>query len=417
MDVVVERCAGLDVHSRQVTACALWHTAGGRLGEAKAEFATTAAGLSRLVAWLREHGVSAVGMEATGVYWMPVYAALEAAEGFDLTLANAHQVKGLPGRKTDMNDAAWLARLIRHGLVRKSLVPPKPIRELRDLTRYRRSLVEAQASERRRLIKLLDAADLKLAAVLSDVFGVSGRAILRAIVEGGHSAAAMAKLARGAARRKRPQLIDALEAEVAPHRRQLIALQLARVEAAEVDIESLDRQIAAKLEPYAAQMALLVSIPGIDWVVGATIIAELGVDMTAFPSAGHAAAWAGVCPGSNQSAGKRKPTGARKGNSHLKTALCNAAIAATRKRGCGLKAKYHAIKARRGGGRAAMAIGHKLLILVYHVLATGQPYREPDAAQQHKRNAERDAKRHVRRLQRLGFHVTLAPAQEPAHAL
>jgi transposase len=417
MEVVVERCAGLDVHSRQVTACALWRESDGRLGKTKAEFATTAAGLAKMAGWLREHGAAAVGMESTGVYWMPVYARLEEAGGFDLTVANARHIKAVPGRKTDMNDAEWLARLIRYGLVRKSFVPPKELRDLRDLTRYRRSLVEAQGAERRRLIKLLDAADVKLAGVLSDVFGVTGRAILRAIIAGGQSAAAMAKLARGQVRKKRPQLIDALAVEVDAHRRRLLAMQLARVEAAEADIAALDSEIVARLAPYAEQMALLTTIPGIDWVTAATIIAEIGIDMAPFPSAAHLAAWAGVCPGNNESAGKRRRTGARKGNAYLKTALRNAAIGASRTRGSFFKTKYSKLEVRRGGGRAALALGHKLLVIAYHVLRSGEPYRELGEHYHDKRNADRTVRRCVRRLQNLGFTVTIAPAPpEMAHA-
>ena len=417
MEVVVERCAGLDVHSMQVVACALWRQAGGRVGKATAEFVTTAAGLAKLVGWLREQGVLAVGMESTGVYWMPVYAALESAGGFELTVANARHIKAVPGRKTDMNDAEWLARLLRYGLVRKSFVPLKPIRDLRDLTRYRRSLVEAQGSERRRLIKLLEAADVKLAGVLSDVFGVTGRAILRAIIAGEQNPVAMAKLARGHARKKRPQLIDALMVAVDPHRRALLAMQLARVEAAEADLAALDGEIAARLEPYAQQMALLATVPGIDWVVAATIIAEIGVDLSMFPTAAHLAAWAGVCPGNNESAGKRKPTPARKGNTYLKTALCNAAVAASRKRGSFFKAKYHKLKIRRGGGRAALALGHKLLVIAYHLIQSGEPYRELGEDYHDTRDVERSARRYVHRLQNLGFTVTIMPAQNPAHAL
>ncbi len=411
MEVVAERCAGLDVHRSVIVVCALLPDAKGRLGKARAEFPTTAGGLWKLAAWLKERSVSKVGMESTGVYWMPVYAVLEQAGGFDLIVANAQHIKAVPGRKTDINDAEWLARLVRHGLVRKSFVPPKPIRDLRDLTRYRRTLVEAQASERRRLIKLLEMADVKLAGVMSDVFGVSGRAILRALLEGSKTAADMAKLALGSLRKKRCQLIDALSVQLDDHHRHLLAIQLGRVEAAEADIADLDRQIAVRLAPYAEQMKLLTDIPGIDWVVAAIIIAEIGVDMSVFPSAGHLSAWSGVCPGNNESAGKRKPTGARKGNPHLKTALCNAAIGASRRRGSFFKAKYHKLKARRGGGRAALAIGHKLLVCAYHILSTGAVYQDLGDNHLDKRDVKRSAQRHVRHLESLGFSVTIAPTQ------
>mgnify|MGYP005819348033 CR=1 FL=1 len=417
MDIVAERCAGLDVHRSSIVACVMTSAGGGRTKKVAATFLTTAAGLGRLVGWLREQAASVVGMESTGVYWMPIYAALEAAGGFEVIVANAHTIKGAKGRKTDMNDAEWLASLVRVGMLRSSFVPPKPIRDLRDLTRYRRTLVEAQASERRRLIKLLEATDVKLAGVLSDVFGVCGRAILRALIDGEQTPAEMARLARGRLRQKRPQLIDALGARLDPHHRRLLAVQLGRVEAAEAEIAALDALIAEHLAPYATQLELLRAIPGIDWVGAATIIAEIGVDMTVFPSARHLAAWAGVCPGNHESAGKRKPTGSRTGNVHLKTALCNAAAGAARKGGSYFKDKYHKLKSRRGGGRATLAIAHKLIVVAYHILADGTPYRDLGDSYLDKRNAKRSAERYVRFIERLGFAVALTPLPETANPL
>ena len=417
MEAVVERCAGLDVHRSSIVGCVMTSAGGGRTKKVAATFATTAAGLGRLVGWLREHAVSAVGMESTGVYWMPLYATLEAAGGFEVIVANPNAIKGTKGRKTDMNDAERLAGLVRVGSLASSFVPPKPIRDLRDLTRYRRTLVETQASERRRLIKLLEASNVKLAGVLSDVLGVCGRAILRALIAGEQPPAEMVKLARGRLRQKRPQLFDALAGRLDPHHRNILAMQLARVEAAEADIKALDAHIAEHLAPYGCQLELLRAIPGIDWVVAATIIAEVGIDMTVFPTARHLAAWAGVCPGNHESAGKRKPTGARSGNAYLKTALCNAATSAARKTGSYFKDKYHKLKSRRGGGRAAMAIAHKLLVIAYHILSDGTAYRELGETYLDKRNAQRSANRYVRRLESLGFVVTLAPAPAAANPL
>lgn len=413
MEVIAAQCAGLDVHRSVIVGCALLGEGRGRVRKVRGEFATTRAGLERLLAWVRELGITHIGMESTGVYWMPAYAVLEGAGGFTVLVVNAQHAKAIKGRKTDVKDAEWLAQLVRHGLVRGSFVPPRPIRELRDLTRYRRTLVENQASERRRLIKVLEMADIKLAGVISDIFGVSGRAILRALIAGDQTAVEMSKLARGNLRRKRRQLIDALAGELAEHQRHMLALQLARVEADEADIAALDQQIADRLAPYAAQMAQLVTIPGIDWVVAATIIAEIGVDMSVFPSAGHLAAWAGACPGNNESAGQRKPTGARIGNPYLKTALCNAAIAASRKRGSFFKAKYHKLKSRRGGGRAALAIAHKLIVCVYHMLSTNAAYRELGEDYFDKRDTQRATRRYVRRLRDLGFAVLLQPLAQP----
>jgi len=396
-----------------IAACALLSDEHGRARQVKSQFVTTRAGLERLAAWLRGLGVRDVGMESTGVYWMPVFAVLEAAGGLELLVLNPEHVKGIKGRKSDMKDAEWLANLVRHGLVRGSFVPPKPIRELRDLTRYRRTLVENQGSERRRLVKLLEAADIKLAGVVSDIFGVSGRAILRALIAGGQSAVAMSKLVRGRLRQKRALVIDALAGELAEHQRDLLAMQLARVEADEADIAALDRWIDERLAPYAQQMALLMTIPGIDRVVAATVIAEIGVDMSVFPSSRHLAAWGGTCPGNHESAGKRKPIGARNGNPYLKTALCNAATAAARKRGSFFKAKYHKLKSRRGGGRAALAIAHKLLVCIYHMLSGKTSYRELGEDYFDIRDTQRAARRYVRRLQDLGFSVILQPHREP----
>jgi len=295
--------------------------------------------------------------------------------------------------------------------MRKSFVPPKPIRDLRDLTRYRRTLVETQASERRRLIALLETVDIKLASVLSDVLGVTGRAILRALIAGHQTAAEMARLAQGAARKKLSQLTEALGGRLDGHHRRILSIQLARVEAAEADIAAIDQDIAARLAAYDAEIGLLIGIPGFDRVVAGSVIAEIGTDMTAFPTPQHLAAWAGVCPGNNQSGGKHKPSRARKGNTHLKTALCNAATAAARKRGSFFKAKYHSLKARRGGGRAALAIAHKLLVCVHHMLANGTLYQELGEHHAQQYDRERRAKAHVRKLKSLGYTVEIHPAE------
>ena len=417
LPAVRERCAGLDVHRSTIVACATFPLGGGRLKKMWNEFATTAAGLAHLAAWLKELGVTHVGMEATGVYWMPVYAVLEAAGCFDITVVNPHHAKALRKRKTDIKDAEWLAYLVRHDLVNKSFVPAKPFRDLRDLTRYRRSLVEAQASERRRLIKLLEAADIKLAGVMSDVFGVSGRAILRVLISGGQSAAEMAKLARGHLRKKRPQLVEALSVDVDAHRRQLLAIQLARVEAAETDIGVLDKQIAAHLAPYQDHVALLTTVPGVDWVTAAIIIAEIGVDLSSFPTVGQFAAWIGVCPGNNESAGKSKAIGARRGNPYLTAALCNAATSAARRRGSFFKAAYHRLKSRRGSGRAALAIAHKLATAVYHMFTRGTPFHDLGEAHHDTKHVRRSARRYVERLERLGFTVILQPIESETVAV
>ena len=374
MQVIIERCAGFDVHQETVVACVLIGAPGEWPRKQVRTFRTMTRDLEALRDWLQELGVTQVGMESTGVYWRPVYAVLEGH--FDLIVGNARHIRNVPGRKTDVKDAEWIADLVRHGLIAKSFVPPAPQRELRELLRYRRKLVESQAAERNRLLRLLETANIKLASVASDVFGVSGRAMLKALIEGSASAEAMADLARGQLRRKRDDLVLALEGRMEEHHRFLLATQLRRLEAAEQDIAALDDRIEAKLKIYRVQHGRLMQIPGVDWVVAAVLIAEIGVDMSVFLSVYHLAAWAGVCPGNHESAGKQKSGRARKGNVHLRTMLVGAATSAARTKGAYLKDKFHRLKARRGAMRAALAIAHKILVAAYHMLAKGLPYRE-----------------------------------------
>ena len=282
MRVIVERCCGLDVHQETVVACLLIGASGDRPTKEVRTFRTVTRDLEALRDWLAAAGETHVGMESTGVYWRPVYAVLEGH--FDLTVGNARHIRNVPGRKTDVKDAEWIADLVRHGLIAKSFVPPRPLREMRELLRYRRKLTESQAAERNRLLKLLETANIKLASILSDVFGVSGRAMLRALIEGRASVEAMADLARGQLRRKRSDLILALEGRMEQHHRFLLATQLRRLEAIEQDIAALDLRINERLEPYRAPHALLMQIPGVDWLVAAVLIAEIGVDMSVFLS-------------------------------------------------------------------------------------------------------------------------------------
>src|SRR5437773_4316112 len=294
MQILVERGCGLDVHQATVVACLLMVLKNGTLQKQIQTFGTTTRELIRLREWLLSEGCTDLAMESTGVYWKPIYAILEGA--FHIVVANAEQVKKVPGRKTDVKDAEWLADLLCHGLLRSSFVPPKPIRELRDLTRYRRKLVESQATERNRLLKLLESANIKLASVATDVFGVSGRLMLRAMIAGKASAQEMADLAKGLLRKKIPQLELALEGKLEEHHRFLLKLQLDRLETAEKDLAFLEQRIQEKLNPYAAQLTLLQEIPGVDWTLAAVIIAELGLDMSVFQNASQLTSWAGVCP-------------------------------------------------------------------------------------------------------------------------
>jgi transposase len=405
MQAVVERGCGLDVHQATVVACLLVRRKKGTVHKQLRSFGTTTRELVSLRDWLVAEGCTHVGMESTGVYWKPVYAILEGA--FQIVVANAQHVKKVPGRKTDVKDAEWLADLLCHGLLRPSFVPPKAIRELRDLTRYRRKLVEAQATERNRLLKVLECANIKLASVASDVFGVSGRLMIRALIEGQATPQEMAKLAKAQLRKKIQELEPALEGKLEPHHRFLLALQLNRVEAAEADLATLEEQIQQKLEPYAAQMALLDEIPGVNRGLAAVIIAELGVDMKVFESVSQLASWAGVCPGSNESAGKRKSSRTTKGNVYLRTALVEAAHCAAKTKGTYLRDKFYRLKARRGHKRAAVAIGHKILVATYHMLSQNVPYNDLGDLYLDKLNKHHLTRNLVRRLERLGFDVTL----------
>jgi len=402
---MVERGCGLDVHQATVVACLLIVRKGGRVQKQMRTFGTTTRDLVNLREWLLSEGCTHLAMESTGVYWKPVYAILEGA--LEIVVANAQHVKKVPGRKTDVKDAEWLADLLCHGLLRSSFVPPKPIRELRDLTRYRRKLVESQAAERNRLLKLLETANIKLSSVATDVFGASGRLMLRALIEGKATPQEMAVLAKGKLRNKIPELELALEGNLQEHHRFLLELQLQRLEAAEKDLAMLEQRIQQKLEPYATQMQLLDEIPGVDWGVAAVVIAELGVDMSVFQTVSQLVSWAGICPGNNESAGKRKSSRITKGNVYLKTALVEAANAAARAKGTYLRDKFYHLKARRGYKRALVAVAHKMLVATYHMLSHNVSYNELGDLYLDKLNKHHLTRNLVHRLERLGFEVTL----------
>ena len=341
-------------------------------------------------------------MESTGVYWKPIYAILEGA--FEIVVANAQHVKKVPGRKTDVKDAEWIADLLCYGLLRSSFVPPKPIRELRDLTRYRRKLVESRSAERNRLLKLLN---IKLASVASDVFGASGRLMLEALVEGKTTPQEMAELAKKQLRKKIPELELALEGRMEEHHRFLLRLQLRRLQAVEQDLGVLEHRIQEKLQPYAAELTLLAEIPGVDGTLAAGIIAEMGVDMSVFGSVSQLASWAGICPGNNESGGKRKSSRIPKGNVYLKTTLVEAANAAAKAKGTYLRDKFYRLKARRGYKRAAVAVAHKILVAIYHMFSQRVCYNELGDLYLDKLNKHHLTRNLVHRLERLGYTVTL----------
>src|SRR5688572_14535404 len=403
MEAIIERCCGLDVHKDVVVACVLIGPPEERVRKEIRTYRTTMAKLEELRDWLGEAGCTHVGMESTGVYWVPVYAVLEGH--FDLIVGNASHMKNVPGRKTDVKDAQWIAELIRCGLVRKSFVPPKWQRALRDLTRYRRKLVEAQASERNRLQRLLETCNVKLASVASDVFGKSGREMLRALIQGETSPEQMAKLARGRLRKKLDGLVLALRGHVEAHHRFMLQIQLNRVEDIEADISVIDGKIDEAIAPHRAVFERLITIPGVDRVVAVTVIAELGVDMNVFPTMAHAAAWAGVCPGNNESAGKRLGQQKRRGNVHLCSALVQAAMGASKTKDTYLKARFWKIAGRAGKKRAAVAAAHSILTAVYEMLKGGVKYKDLGGDYLDRFLNRRAEKHLVQRLRSMGYEV------------
>ena len=407
MDTLYPRCAGLDVHKETVAACVRHQGPRGRARQEVRTFATHTAGLLELADWLAAEGVTHVAMESTGVYWKPVFHVLEGR--FELLLVNAEHVKKVPGRKTDVKDCQWIAQLLQHGLLRASFVPPAPIRELRDLTRQRAQLVGERVRVGNRIQKVLEDANVKLAGVASDVLGMSGRAMLRAIVAGEADPAKLAELALGRLREKIPALRQALAGRVSDHHRFLLGLLLDQLGQLEGLIARLEARIAEGLAPFAEEVRRLMTIPGISRTVAEVVLAEAGPDLAAFPSAAHLASWAGLCPGNNESAGKQKGGRARKGNRWLRTALVQAAWAAGRAKGTYLQAQFRRLSARRGAKRAAMAVGHTVLVMVYHVLSRGEPYRELGADYLDKLAPDRLTRNLVKRLERLGHKVTLEP--------
>ncbi|MQB01745.1 MAG: IS110 family transposase [Actinobacteria bacterium] len=363
--------------------------------------------------WLAELGVTVVGMESTGVYWKPVYYVLE--DDFETQLLNAQHLHHVPGRKTDVADAAWIAELVEFGLVRASFVPPRPIRQLRDLTRYRKSVIEERAREVQRLHKVLEDAGIKLAGFTSKVLTKSGRAMLDALVAGGRDTAALAELAKGRMRPKIPQLREALEGRFSEHHALIVAEMLARVDHADATIQRLSERIDEVISPFVADVELLRTIPGVDRRTAEVIIAEIGADMGRFPSAGHLASWAGICPGNNESAGKHHSGRTRKGSKWLRKALVEAAHAAARSKNTYLSAHYHRIRGRRGPKKAAVATGHSILVIAYHLLERREPYSDLGADYFVERQSKQSyQQRLIRQLERMGNKVTVEPLPNAA---
>jgi len=440
MEVIYERCAALDVHKKMITACRVYTKPNGRKDQETVTFGTITAELLRLLDWLLGWGCTHVAMEGTGVYWKPVYNILEGH--MEILLANAHHAKQVPGRNTDVSDAEWLADLLRHGLLRGSFVPSRPQRELRDLTRQRTNLVREKAGVVNRLQKVLEDANIKLASVVSDVMGVSARAMLEEIVAGQADPAALAELARGRLRNKRAELEQALVGRVSDHHRFLLVTHLTRIDFLEEQIEHFNQRIAAHIqqesplpstEPskdasaeltrdedgpptYAQAVELLDTIPGIDRWLAELMVAEMGTDMSPFPSDKHLASWAGVAPANNESAGKRRSGKTPPGNRVLCKGLVQAAQGAKRKKNTYLAAQYHPIAARRGTKRATVAVAHSVLVIAYHVLSRPEPYRELGGNYFDERKRESVANRLMHRLQKLGYQLTLTTKPAAAQA-
>jgi transposase len=405
METIVERPAGLDVHKAWVTACVRIPAAGGGREEQIAEFQATVSGLLTLRDWLAAHRVTEVTMEATGVYWKPVWAILE--DEFECRLVNARHVKQVPGRKTDVSDAAWICRLAEAGLLRASFVPPKPIRSLRNLTRYRKTQICERQREANRLHKALEDTGIKLDCVASDILGVSGRAMLEALISGTTDPELLADLAKGRMRAKIPALREALEGRFDHLHAVWIGAILAHVDFLDAQIASLTETIAAEIAPFELAVEMLRSIPGVQRRTAEVIVAEIGTDMSCFPSAKHLASWAGQCPGNDQSAGKRRSGRTRKGSKWLDWALEESALAAVRVNDAYLAAQYQRLRPRRGHKKALGAVKHSIIVAVWHMLTTGELYRELGGDYFRKRDPERTTKRLVAQLEALGHHVTL----------
>jgi transposase len=413
VEVLVERCAALDVHKDTVMACVRRRGVGRRREQEVREFRTWTSTLAELREWLAAERVSQVAMEATGVYWRPVWSALESMQGVELLLVNAHHVKNLPGRKTDVADACWLAQLLECGLLRGSFVPPPVIARLRDLTRYRTRLVQDRAREVQRVQKMLEIAGVKLDSVVSDVTGKAARRMLDALVAGNTDVDEMADMALTRMRPKIAELRLALAADVTDHHRLMLSLHLDHIDQLTATIARLDQEVRREINPFADQVQLLATIPGIAQRTAEIIIAEIGVEMTRFPTAGHLASWAGMCPGLHESAGKRRSGQARKGNQALRVALCEAAWSAARTRDTYLAAQFRRFARRMGKkneGKAIFAVAHTLLGIIWHVLANNASYHELGVDYFDRRDQQAEVRRHVAALRRLGHDVTLTPA-------
>jgi len=405
MQPILKSCCGLDVHKSMILAC----IAHGPLDKPPKfeirKFPTMTNDLRKLSEWMKEYGVTAVAMESTGIYWKPIFNILE--DDFDIVLANAQHIKNVPGRKTDVKDCQWIAHLFRNGLISGSFIPPRDIRELRDLTRTRKKLVGAMASEKNRVQKVLEDANIKISSVVSKVFGVSSLAMICALLEKDElSADEIAEMAKGKLKNKVNQLVEALNGNVTDHHRFLLKQHLGHIDFLVEEIKEFDEEIQRRLVPYQKEFKDIQSVTGIKGVSAASVIAEIGVDMSRFPDEAHISSWAGVCPGNNESAGKKKSGKTRRGNNYLKATLTESAWAAARTKETAFSAMYRNIAGRRGTKRALVAVGHQILIEVYRVLETGDRYQDAGAEAVTERRLKNREQRMVRELKRCGYNVS-----------
>ena len=407
MEVKYRRCCGLDVHKDTVVACVRIVSGGEVVSEVRT-FQTTTASLIALSRWLAENGCTHVAMEATGVYWKPVWHIL--ADGdFQLVLANASHVKNVPGRKTDVNDATWLADLLAHGLIRASFVPDTQTQELRNLLRTRKQLVREKASHILRIQKTLEDANIKLDSVITDVMGMSGRAMIEALIAGENNPAKLARLANYRLKTSQEKLREALRGRVTKHHRFLLRLHLSQIDGLDASIAAIDQQVEAGIAPFRTAVDLVTSVPGVGSLGAQVIVSEIGTDMGRFPSDSHLISWAGICPRNDESAGKRRSNRLRKGAPWLKTTLVQCAWAAVRKKDSYLQAQFHRIKSRRGPKKAIMAVAASILTAIYHMLKDGTLYQDLGANHFQSRSKGQQTKRLVKRLADLGYDVALAP--------
>ena len=408
MDQLIARVAGLDVHKATVVATVRTPTADGSRASRTETFGTMTADLLALRDWLHAHGVTHVALESTGVYWKPIYYVLE--DTFQLLLINMLELKHVPGRKTDVKDSEWLAQLLECGLLRASLVPPPPIRELRDITRYQVHQVRDRSREVNRLCKVLEDAGIKLTSVATDVLGVSGRAMVDALLAGTTDPIVLAELARGKLRKKLPELRRALHGRFRRHHAFLVEQILAKIDFLDETLARITAELDERLAPFAPMLANLDTIPGVNRTTAVSILAETGGDMTRFVTAARLCSWGGMCPGHDESAGKRRSGKTRTANRYLRAALIQSALGASHTKGTALQARYHRVKRHRGHKKAVVAVGHQILEIAFHIMRDGVTYDELGADYFDRRHRDRTVRRHVRQLEVLGYRVTIEEA-------